>query len=362
MTEKHAMSDLSVIPLEPRPTLRSPAALAEAGLIAPDDVAALDAVAARYAVAVTPEMAALIDPADSTDPIAAQFVPHVAELHSTPNELEDPIGDDAHSPMPGLVHRYPDRVLLKLVHACAVYCRFCFRRETVGPGGPTLLGDEAFAAALAYVAARPAVWEVIFTGGDPLVAAPRRLGLLLARFRPIEHVRVLRFHTRVPIVAPDRIDAAMVKALTGTGKAVYIAIHANHPREFTPAARTALARLADAGIGLVSQSVLLKGVNDDPETMAALMRCFVEARVKPYYLHHADLAPGTAHFRTSIAEGQALMRALRGRLSGLAQPTYVLDIPGGYGKVPIGPDYVDEAGHVTDPNGGVHAYPFGAEI
>ncbi len=357
MTEKQAMSNAPVIALESRPTLRSPAALAAAGLVAPEATAGLDRVAARYAVAVTPEMAALIDPADPADPIAAQFVPQIAELQTTPDELIDPIGDDAHSPLPGLVHRYPDRVLLKLVHACAVYCRFCFRRETVGPGGPTLLGDEAFAQALAYIAERPAIWEVIFTGGDPLVAAPRRLGALLERFRAIEHVRVLRFHTRVPIVDPGRIDAAMVKALSGTGKAVYIAVHANHPREFTPDARAALTRLADAGLPLVSQSVLLKGVNDDVETMAALMRAFVEARVNPYYLHHGDLAPGTAHFRTTIAEGQALMRALRGRLSGLAQPTYVLDIPGGYGKVPIGPDYVDEAGFVTDPNGGVHAYP-----
>ena len=362
MIEKHAMSNSPVIALESRPTLRSPAALAAAGLVAPADVAALDRVASRYAVAVTPEMAALIDPADASDPIAAQFLPAVAELRSTPDEMADPIGDDAHSPLPGLVHRYPDRVLLKLVHACAVYCRFCFRRETVGPGGPTLLGDEAFALALEYIAALPAIWEVIFTGGDPLVAAPRRLASLLERFRAIEHVRVLRFHTRVPIVDPDRIDAGMVKALAGTGKAVYIAVHANHPREFTPAARAALGRLADAGLPLVSQSVLLKGVNDDVETMAALMRAFVEARVKPYYLHHADLAPGTAHFRTTIAEGQTLMRALRGRLSGLAQPTYVLDIPGGHGKVPIGPNYVDEAGTVVDPNDRVHAYPFGAEI
>jgi lysine 2,3-aminomutase len=366
MTERRAMtkpatSKPDIVPIAPRPTLRSAAALVEAGLVAPADQASLDAVGARYAVAVTPDVAALIDRADPADPIAAQFIPSVAELKTQPGELVDPIGDDAHSPLPGLVHRYPDRVLLKLVHACAVYCRFCFRRETVGPGGPTLLGDEAFAAALAYIAERPAIWEVIFTGGDPLVAAPRRLGALLERFRAIAHVKVLRFHTRIPVVDPGRVDAALVRALAGTGKAVYVAVHANHPREFTPPARDALARLADAGIVLVSQSVLLKGVNDDTETMAALMRAFVEARVKPYYLHHADLAPGTAHFRTSIAEGQALMRALRGRLSGLAQPTYVLDIPGGYGKVPVGPDYVGDD-TVTDPNGGVHAYPFGAEI
>ncbi|MBN8998620.1 MAG: lysine 2,3-aminomutase, partial [Rhizobiales bacterium] len=178
---------------------------------------------------------------------------------------------------------------------------------------------------------------------------------LLDRLRQVEHVRILRFHTRLPVVDPDRITPELVSVLRDAGKTCYVAVHANHPRELTAAARAALARLADAGIPLVSQTVLLKGINDDADTMAALMRGFVEARVKPYYLHHGDLAPGTAHFRTTIEEGRALMRALRGRLSGLAQPTYVLDIPGGYGKVPIGPDYVGE-GVVIDPDGAEHVY------
>ncbi|MCX5568421.1 lysine-2,3-aminomutase-like protein [Kaistia nematophila] len=352
------MSRSPVIPLEKSLTLRSSAALVEAGLVPPSAREGLDRVAERYAVAVTPAMAKLIEASDPNDPIAAQFVPTTAELTTLPEERADPIGDDAHSPVPGLVHRYADRVLLKLVHVCAVYCRFCFRRETVGPGGPTMLGEQELEAALDYIRARPEIWEVVFTGGDPLVIAPRRLAELLERFRTIEHVRILRFHTRVPVVDPARITAEIVAALRNTGKTVYVAIHANHPRELTAEARAALARLADAGIAMVSQTVLLKGINDDPETMAALMRGFVEARVKPYYLHHGDLAPGTSHFRTSIAEGQALMRTLRGRLSGLAQPTYVLDIPGGYGKVPIGPDYVGEDDTVTDPNGGEHAYRF----
>ena len=352
------MSRSPVIPLEKSLTLRSPAALVEAGLASLSAREGLDRVAERYAVAVTPAMARLVDANDPHDPIAAQFVPTTAELTTLPEERADPIGDDAHSPVPGLVHRYQDRVLLKLVHVCAVYCRFCFRREMVGPGGPTMLGEEELEAALAYIRGRPEIWEVVFTGGDPLVIAPRRLAELLERFRAIEHVKILRFHTRVPVVDPARITGELVAALRNTGKTVYIAIHANHPRELTADARAALARLVDAGIALVSQTVLLKGINDDPETMTALMRGFVEARVKPYYLHHGDLAPGTSHFRTSIAEGQALMRALRGRLSGLAQPTYVLDIPGGYGKVPIGPDYVREDGTVIDPNGGAHEYRF----
>jgi len=232
----------------------------------------------------------------------------------------------------GIVHRYPDRVLLKAVHVCPVYCRFCFRREMVGPAGLGTLTAAELDAAIGYIAAHPQVWEVILTGGDPLVLSPRRLEAIMARLAAIEHVKVVRFHTRVPVVEPERIDAAMVAALKASGKATYLAVHANHPREFSSAARAAVARLADAGVVLVSQSVLLRGVNDDVETLSALMKTFVENRIKPYYLHHPDLAPGTGHFRLGIEEGQKLVAALRGRISGLAQPTYVLDIPGGHGK------------------------------
>ena len=186
--------------------------------------------------------------------------------------------------------------------------------------------------------------------------SPRRIAELTARLAAIPHVQVLRWHTRVPVVEPARVDDMLIAALKVQDKAVYVGIHCNHPRELTAAARGAIARMADAGLVLVSQTVLLKGVNDDATTLEALMRAFVALRIKPYYLHHADFAPGTSHFRTSIAEGQALMRALRGRLSGLAQPTYVLDIPGGVAKVPIGPGYVDVGG-VRDPGDQVHRYP-----
>jgi len=197
---------------------------------------------------------------------------------------------------------------------------------------------------------------VIVTGGDPLVLSPRRLADLMQRLEAIAHVKIVRFHTRVPAVNPQGVTDELVAALKGSSKAVYVALHANHARELTPAARAACARIIDAGIPMVSQTVLLRGVNDAPETLAALMRAFVETRIKPYYLHHGDLAPGTAHLRTTVAEGQAIMRALRGALSGLAQPTYVLDIPGGHGKVPVGPTYLDE-GAVEDPDGVVRAYP-----
>jgi lysine 2,3-aminomutase len=341
-------------------TLRSPEALLAAGLIAEEKLTALEAVAARYAVAVTPAMAELIDTADANDPIARQFVPDAAELTTAPEERVDPIGDGVHEVSDGLIHRYRDRVLLKFVSICPVYCRFCFRRETVGQAGAGVLSQAALSAALAYVRAHEEIWEFIVSGGDPLIAAPRRLRALGEALAGIDHVKVVRFHSRVPVVAPEMVTPELVAALKSSGKAPWLAVHANHPREFTEDARAALARLADGGIALVSQSVLLKGINDDAGTLAALMRCFVEARVKPYYLHHGDLAPGTAHLRTTIAEGQALMRALRGPLSGLAQPTYVLDTPGGHGKVPIGPQYLacDGGAYVVeDIAGGTHAYP-----
>ena len=337
-------------------SLRTLSALADARLLARNRIAALESVAARYAIAITPAVADLVDTADPDDPIARQFIPDMRELDADPAESADPIGDDAHSPLEGVVHRYPDRVLLKLVKTCAVYCRFCFRREMVGPGRGAL-SRAALAAALDYIRDTPQIWEVILTGGDPLVLSPRRLKDVMTRLAAIAHVKVIRVHTRIPAVAPERVSDALVRALR-TGKAAYVVLHANHPRELGAKARAACARFIDAGIPMLSQSVLLRGVNDDVETLGALMRTFVECRIKPYYLHHADLAPGTAHLRTSIAEGRDLMRALHGRTSGLCQPAYVLDIPGGYGKSPIGPNYLSEDGAVVeDFNGHRHHYP-----
>ena len=256
------------------------------------------------------------------------------------------------------MHRYPDRVLMKLTATCAVYCRFCFRRESVGPGGPAL-DETALTEALDYIRARPQIWEVVLTGGDPLALAPRKLARVAGALGEIAHLKVIRWHTRLPVAAPERVTAALVAALTGpSNKTVYVALHANHPRELTTEARAACARLIDAGVAMVSQSVLLKGVNDRVETLEALMRGFVEMRVKPYYLHHPDLAPGTSHLRPTIAEGQALMRALRQRLSGLATPAYMLDLPA-RGKIPVGPAYLEgEAPNYTasDPNGGRSVY------
>ena len=323
-------------------TLTSPEALIEAGFCAPARRDELKRIASRYAIALPPSLAALIDRTDPNDPIARQFLPDARELSRAPNELDDPIGDGLKSPLRGLVHRYPDRVLIKLTSICAVYCRFCFRREMVGPGQAGL--DEAeFAAALAYVRERPQIWEAIITGGDPLALSPRRVAAATLALAAINHLKVLRWHTRAPVATPQRITPVLARALTkGHDKAVYVALHANHARELTEDVRAACDRLRAAGVALVSQSVLIKGVNDDVDALEALMRRFVEMRIKPYYLHHADLAPGTQHLRTTVAEGQALMLALRRRLSGLAMPAYMLDIPGGRGKAPIGPGYIDE--------------------
>jgi lysine 2,3-aminomutase len=341
--------------------LRTARDLAAANLIAPERVAALDAVAARYAVAITPDLAGLMDRANADDPIARQFIPSEAELNTLAEERVDPIGDTVHSPVPGIVHRHPDRVLFKIVNACPVYCRFCFRRETVGPQSETSLSPEAFETALAYIAEHPQIWEVILTGGDPLILSPRRVAEVSQRLAEIGHVKIVRWHTRVPVVDPSRVTDDMVAALLAPGATPWLALHANHPREFTADARRAIARLANAGIALVSQSVLLKGVNDDADALDALMRTFAENRIKPYYLHHPDLAPGTSHFRVSIDDGLALTRTLRRRLSGLATPTYVLDIPGGYAKVPLESHNVVRVGEnrwrITDPEGRVHEYP-----
>jgi lysine 2,3-aminomutase len=357
--------------IETATTLRQPTELLAHGLASPSDLAGLEQVASRYAIAVTPDIAALIDPDDPDDPIARQFIPTFAELEMQPGERADPIGDQANSPVAGIVHRYPDRVLFKLVHVCAVYCRFCFRREMVGPGKDSGLSDAAYQAALDYIRAKPAIWEVILTGGDPLMLSPRRLAEIMHDLAAIDHVRIIRLHTRVPVADPARINAELVSALRVAGATTWVALHANHARELTPGARAACARLIDSGIPMVSQSVLLRGVNDDAATLEALMRAFVESRIKPYYLHHGDLAPGTAHLRTTLARGQELVRALRGRVSGLCQPDYVLDIPGGHGKSPIGPTYVEPANSyvddgdrpqetrycVTDYCGDVHLYP-----
>lgn len=336
----------------PKSALCSADEIIAAGLAPADQRGPLQQVADAFRIRISPEMLGVAE----SPAIARQFVPDVAELTIRAEELYDPIGDAAHSPTRGLTHRYPDRVILTATHSCEVYCRFCFRREAVGE--EATLPDADMTAALDYIAATPAIWEVILTGGDPLILSPRRLAAIMARLSDIPHVQIVRFHTRVPVVAPQRITDDLLCALQGR-PTVYLVIHTNHLDELTPAATAALRQLSDVGIPLLSQTVLLRGINDDAATLEALFRGLLARRVTPYYLHHCDLARGTSHFRTTIVAGQAIMATLRGRMSGIGIPTYVIDIPGGYGKVPIGPDYLvqgDQGYLITDWQGGEHPY------
>ncbi|TBW36962.1 lysine-2,3-aminomutase-like protein [Siculibacillus lacustris] len=332
-----------------RDDLRRPEELVAAGLIDPTRLTEIARVAERFALAITAPVLDLIDPDDPNDPIARQFVPSEEELAAATDEVADPIGDGPYTVMPGLTHRYPDRVLLKPTHLCRVYCRFCFRRETVGHG-ETTLSEAEIDAAIAHVAARPEIFEVILTGGDPLVLSDRRLAAILDRLEAVPHVEVVRFHSRVPVVDPERITPETARSMRRRF-ATWMVIHVDHPRELTPGAAAAIGRLVDAGVPVLAQTTLLAGVNDDAAVLEALFRRLVALRVKPYYLHHLDRAEGTARFRTPVAAGQALMHALRGRLTGIAQPTYVLDIPGGAGKVPIGPTWIvpEPADPAADP-------------
>jgi lysine 2,3-aminomutase len=295
-------------------------------------------------------MRALIEAPD--DPIARQFIPDPLELITAPHESADPIGDDALSPVKGVVHRYADRALLKPLLICPVYCRFCFRREHVGPEGG-LLTEAELDAAYAWFAAHPAVTEVILTGGDPLMLSPRRLRSIVQTLSAMTHIHTIRIHTRVPVADPSRLTKNLAAAMD-TDRSLWLVIHANHAREFTPATATALHRLRPFGIPLLGQSVLLRNINDNAPALEALFRAMIAHRIKPYYLHQLDPAPGTARFHVPIEQGRALLASLRGRVTGLAWPTYVLDIPGGHGKVPIGPDYRQPDGSVRDINGQTH--------
>lgn len=340
-------------------SIRSTEGLIKAGLVEPHRSASLKAVEESFLIRLTPQVQAQINTADAQDPVFAQYVPDEREVRHKSGELQDPVGDEVFEQCKGLTHRYPDRVLLKPTHTCQVYCRFCFRREQVGQPEQAL-NEAELAEAIDYIGSNPSIWEVILTGGDPLVLSDRRLEALLQALASIEHVALIRIHTRIPLVAPERITRQLTETLKRSGKTVCFVIHVNHGNELSEAVDEALATLIDSGFPVYSQTVLLKGVNDDAQTLAALFRQLMSRRVKPYYLHHLDKARGVDHFRISIQRGQEIMTELRGRLSGICIPTYVLDIPGGYGKVPIGPEYIvqQEDGHyrVKDYLDVTHAY------
>ncbi|MFT9364880.1 MAG: lysine-2,3-aminomutase-like protein [Gluconobacter sp.] len=332
-----------------RATLRTPSDLIDTGLASEADRSALEAVGERFTMAIPPAFQDLITHPD--DPIARQVIPDARELITLPHEDTDPIGDDALSPVPGIVHRYADRALLKPLLVCPLYCRFCFRREHVGPGGG-LLNDAELETALDWVRQHPDIREIILTGGDPLMLAPRRLKHIVQSLSDMPHIETIRIHSRVPVADPARMTEELLDAME-TDCAMWLVVHANHARELTPKATKAIRAVLSRAIPVLSQSVLLRGVNDTVESLEALLRAFLKARVKPYYLHHLDAAAGTGHFHVPVEEGQALLRQLRGRVTGLAWPTYVLDIPGGRGKVPIGPEYLKPGspGTVSTPDG-----------
>jgi lysine 2,3-aminomutase len=315
----------------PSRTIRDVDSLIAASLAPQSAAAALQAVASRYAIAIPPALQTLIT--SPGDPIGLQFIPDAAELITAPHEDADPVADEALSPIPGIVHRYPDRALLKPLLACPVYCRFCFRREQVGPDGG-LLTEAQLDAAYGYLATHPQIREVILTGGDPLILSPRRLSTILKNLAQIPHIEVLRIHTRAPIADPTLITDSLADALD-IAHALFIVLHTNHATELTPAVTAALRKLQRRAIPILGQTVLLAGVNDSDEALADLFRAMLRARIKPYYLHQLDPAPGTARFHVRPERGRQLLAALRGHISGTAIPTYIYDRPGGLGKIPL---------------------------
>ncbi len=299
--------------------------------------AAFARCAREFRVAITPYYARLMDPHDPACPVRRQAVPELGELETYPGMRVDPLAEESHSPVPGLVHRYPDRVLLYATHHCPVYCRHCTRKRKVADPR-TAPGRGHLAAAVAWIRAHPVIRDVLISGGDPLSLSTAALDELLGELLAIGHVEIVRLGTRNPVTLPQRIDEALA-AMLRCHRPVYVNTHFNHPKECTPEAALALERLADAGCVLGNQMVLLRGINDEAETVRRLNRWLLRHRCRPYYILHCDLAPGVAHFRTTIDEGRALMAALRGHISGLAVPQYVVDLPGGGGKVALLPEY-----------------------
>ena len=306
--------------------------------LTPEEYAGTQLANTKLALAITPYFFNLIDPADENCPIRRQVIPRLEEAHTAPWEMSDPCGEDSHSPVPGLVHRYPDRVLFLVTDRCAAYCRYCTRSRLVSNAAGYDFHPE-FDRQLQYIREHPEVRDVLLSGGDPLLFSDERLEYLLSRLRAIQHVEFLRIGTRIPIFLPQRITPEFCATLKQFHP-LFISIHANHPRELTTEARDALGLLADAGIPLGNQSVLLKHVNDDVTVMTALVQKLLLCRVKPYYIYQCDLIAGSAHLRASVRQGLRIMEGLRGHTTGYAVPQYVIDAPGGGGKVPVNPDYI----------------------
>jgi lysine 2,3-aminomutase len=303
--------------------------------LTPEETEGIKNSRGRLAMAVTPYFASLMDPTSANCPIRRQAIPRVEECHLSKNDMVDPCGEDKDSPVPGLVHRYPDRVLLLVTDQCAVYCRYCTRRRLVGTNERSITQGN-FEEALKYLKSHRKVRDVLLSGGDPLLLENERLEELLSRLRAIPHIELLRIGTRVPVSLPQRITTGLVRMLKRYHP-LMMSIHFTHPKEITDAVKRACGELADAGIPLGSQTVLLKGINDKPYIMKKLVQELLKIRVRPYYIYQCDLATGTEHFRTSVATGIQIIEKLRGHTTGYAVPTYVVDAPGGGGKIPLAP-------------------------
>ena len=318
------------------------------------DYSTIAAVAERYPFRITPYYYNLIR--EVGDPIWKQCVPDLLELNDA--GLSDPLAEESLAPVTTVVHRYPDRAIFLVSGSCAGYCRFCTRKRKVGCASMTISFRE-LREGIDYIAATPAIRDVVFSGGDPLVLPDSVLEDLLARIHAIPHVDIIRIGTRVPVTLPERVTDKLCTMLKKYHP-LYLNTHFNHPQELTDEAVEACGRLADAGIVLGNQTVLLRGVNDDPQVIGDLFRGLLKMRVRPYYLHHMDLTSGTSHFRTPVASGLNIIQSLRGPVSGLASPHYVIDLPGGKGKVPLVPEYVQKHGDmllITTPAGDRVEYP-----
>ncbi len=294
------------------------------------------------------------------DAITRQYIADKAELNILDDENSDPIGDEIHSPINGIIHRYPDRVLFKVSNVCDAYCRYCFRRDMVGVGFAYLSEDD-FNRAIEYIKAQKQVWEVILSGGDPLILSARHLSKIFDALDEIEHVKIIRIHTRIPVSNPLKINDTLLSVFKSSSKAVHIVLHVNHEAEITDDVRAIIFKFRQSNCSILSQSVLLNGVNDDANTLESLFKKLISMHVKPYYLHHLDRAKGTSHFRVSIKRGQEIMKELQGRVSGICLPKYMLDIPHGHGKIPIDAPYInipnDDGKYcVEDYKGGKHSY------
>ncbi|MFM8471059.1 MAG: KamA family radical SAM protein [Limisphaerales bacterium] len=292
----------------------------------------------KLAMAITPHFFNLIDPHDENCPIRWQMIPRLEETNTAPWEMSDPCGEDSHSPVPGLVHRYPDRVLFLGTDRCAAYCRYCTRSRLVSNASGYDFHPE-FDRQIDYLARHTEIRDVLLSGGDPLLFSDEKLEYLLSRLRALKHIEFLRIGTRIPLVLPQRITPELC-AMLRQFHPLFISVHTNHPRELTTEVRDALGRLADAGVPLGNQSVLLRHVNDDPVVMKALVQKLLICRVRPSYVYQCDLIAGSAHLRSSVRRGLDVMKSLRGHTTGYAVPQYVIDAPGGGGKVPVNPDYV----------------------